>query len=325
MAAQTSPTELPDSSTLRWMYEHLVLIREFEERVATLRQSGALQGRRPPVRRARRRSRSASARALNQDDYVASTHRGHGHCIAKGVDVRRMMAELYGSATGTNRGKGGSMHIADTSVGMLGATGIVGSGHAAGAGRGALGAEARGTRPGRGRVLRRRRDGPGHRLRVPEHGRDLEAAADLRLREQRLRRVDARRVRAEHARSGRRVPPRSTMPACVVDGQDVFAVYDETAGAPSSARARGEGPTLPRVQDVPLLRPLPGRRPASLPLGRGGGVLPRRVTASSASSPRRHSQPSGAGSESTRESRARLDAGRAFRRRRARGLTWPSC
>ena len=65
---------------------------------------------------------------LGDDDHVGSTHRGHGHCIAKGVDVRAMMAELFGRTTGTNRGKGGSMHIADVDRGMLGANGIVGGG-----------------------------------------------------------------------------------------------------------------------------------------------------------------------------------------------------
>ncbi len=65
---------------------------------------------------------------LSDDDLVGSTHRGHGHCIAKGVDVNAMMAELFGRTTGTNRGKGGSMHIADVDKGMLGANGIVGGG-----------------------------------------------------------------------------------------------------------------------------------------------------------------------------------------------------
>lgn len=65
---------------------------------------------------------------LRDDDLVGSTHRGHGHCIAKGVDVKAMMAELFGRATGTNKGKGGSMHIADVDKGMLGANGIVGGG-----------------------------------------------------------------------------------------------------------------------------------------------------------------------------------------------------
>jgi pyruvate dehydrogenase E1 component alpha subunit len=65
---------------------------------------------------------------LRDDDFVASTHRGHGHAIAKGCDVKAMMAEIYGKASGLCRGKGGSMHIADLSKGMLGANGIVGGG-----------------------------------------------------------------------------------------------------------------------------------------------------------------------------------------------------
>ena len=66
--------------------------------------------------------------ALNRDDYITSTHRGHGHCLAKGGDPERMMAELLGKATGYCRGKGGSMHIADFDLGILGANGIVGGG-----------------------------------------------------------------------------------------------------------------------------------------------------------------------------------------------------
>ncbi len=66
---------------------------------------------------------------LNSDDYIESTHRGHGHCLAKGADVKKMMAELYGKETGYCHGKGGSMHIADFSIGMLGANGVVGAGY----------------------------------------------------------------------------------------------------------------------------------------------------------------------------------------------------
>jgi pyruvate dehydrogenase E1 component alpha subunit len=66
--------------------------------------------------------------ALNKDDYIVSTHRGHGHCIAKGADLDKMMAELLGKATGYCKGKGGSMHIADVESGNLGANGIVGGG-----------------------------------------------------------------------------------------------------------------------------------------------------------------------------------------------------
>jgi acetoin:2,6-dichlorophenolindophenol oxidoreductase subunit alpha len=65
---------------------------------------------------------------LRRDDLLTSTHRGHGHTLAKGADLGRMMAELFGKATGHNKGKGGSMHIADFSVGMLGANGVVAAG-----------------------------------------------------------------------------------------------------------------------------------------------------------------------------------------------------
>jgi pyruvate dehydrogenase E1 component alpha subunit len=66
--------------------------------------------------------------SLKNDDYIQSTHRGHGHTIAKGADINRAMAEIFGKKTGFCRGKGGSMHIADFSVGMLGANGVVGGG-----------------------------------------------------------------------------------------------------------------------------------------------------------------------------------------------------
>ena len=66
--------------------------------------------------------------ALRNDDFITSTHRGHGHCISKGGDINGMMAELLGKATGTCKGKGGSMHIAEVDRGILGANGIVGGG-----------------------------------------------------------------------------------------------------------------------------------------------------------------------------------------------------
>ena len=67
--------------------------------------------------------------ALRDDDVIESTHRGHGHCVAKGADVNRMMAEIFGKETGLCKGRGGSMHIADFSIGMLGANGVVGGGY----------------------------------------------------------------------------------------------------------------------------------------------------------------------------------------------------
>jgi pyruvate dehydrogenase E1 component alpha subunit len=81
---------------------------------------------------------------LRLDDYIVSTHRGHGHCIAKGASLDKTMAEILGKKTGYCKGKGGSMHIADFSVGMLGATAVVGAGIPIAAGAG-LSAKLRGT------------------------------------------------------------------------------------------------------------------------------------------------------------------------------------
>jgi TPP-dependent pyruvate/acetoin dehydrogenase alpha subunit len=86
--------------------------------------------------------------ALRPDDYITSTHRGHGHCIAKGGDVRLMMAELMGKQTGYSKGKGGSMHIFDVAAGILGANGIVGGGIGI-----AVGAALAAKKLGRGQVV----------------------------------------------------------------------------------------------------------------------------------------------------------------------------
>src|SRR3989304_3442826 len=111
--SQTRPTSMEqyDRKLLLWFYERMLLIREFEERLRQLRESGALQGS-APLYVGQEGVATGVCASLRPDDYITSTHRGHGHCIAKGVDVRGMMAELYGRVTGTNHGKGGSMHIA---------------------------------------------------------------------------------------------------------------------------------------------------------------------------------------------------------------------
>ena len=108
-------------------YRTMKTIREFEERVHVEFATGDLPG---FVHLYAGEEASATGIMMNlrQDDHIASTHRGHGHCIAKGVDVSGMFAELYGRATGTCRGKGGSMHIADIDLGMMGANGILGAG-----------------------------------------------------------------------------------------------------------------------------------------------------------------------------------------------------
>jgi pyruvate dehydrogenase E1 component alpha subunit len=113
--------------TLLDAYRSMRTIREFEERLHVEFATGEIPGF-VHLYAGEEASAVGTMMHLNDIDYVATTHRGHGHCIAKGVDVQGMMAEIYGRRTGVCRGKGGSMHIADLSRGMLGANGIVGAG-----------------------------------------------------------------------------------------------------------------------------------------------------------------------------------------------------
>ena len=108
-------------------YEVMRTIRAFEERLHVEFATGEIPGF-VHLYAGEEASATGICMHLNRNDYIASTHRGHGHCIAKGVDPVGMMAEIWGKATGTCKGKGGSMHIADLDVGMLGANGIVGGG-----------------------------------------------------------------------------------------------------------------------------------------------------------------------------------------------------
>ena len=108
-------------------YRRMRTIRGFEEKLVELVAAGRLAGFLHLYAGEEAVAVGVCAHLADRD-IVSSTHRGHGHCIAKGVDVRGMMAELFGRATGTCKGKGGSMHIADLDRGMLGANGIVGAG-----------------------------------------------------------------------------------------------------------------------------------------------------------------------------------------------------
>ena len=109
------------------MYTTMLTIRRFEERVAEEFHNGAFPG---VVHSYIGQEAIAAGICANLriDDRIVSNHRGHGHCIAKGGDIKRMMAEIYGKRTGYCKGKGGSMHIADFSIGILGANGIVAAG-----------------------------------------------------------------------------------------------------------------------------------------------------------------------------------------------------
>ena len=222
------------------MLRSMQIIRRFEERASDDYQAGAIYG----VVHCYIGEEAVAVgicSALNRDDQIISTHRGHGHCLAKGADLNRMMAELYGRQTGYCKGKGGSMHIADFSIGMLGANGIVAGGIPIVTGAG-LAAQLE----GKGRVAvsffgdGASNAGPFHEsiniaatwklpmLYVCEnnlYSAGTTAAETLALSD----------VAARAAGYG--------IPGVVVDGNDVMAVYEAAEAAVNRARA-GQGPTL---------------------------------------------------------------------------------
>ncbi|RLG92225.1 pyruvate dehydrogenase (acetyl-transferring) E1 component subunit alpha [Candidatus Bathyarchaeota archaeon] len=109
------------------MYRKMLQIRLFEEKVFELYGQNMVPGT-IHLYAGQEAVAVGVCSTLRKDDYITSTHRGHGHCIAKGADLKRVMAEILGKRTGYCKGKGGSMHIADFSVGVLGATAVVGAG-----------------------------------------------------------------------------------------------------------------------------------------------------------------------------------------------------
>ena len=117
------------------LYESMQRIRMFEEEVSELFAGGSIPGF-VHLYTGQEAVAVGACAALNPDDYITSTHRGHGHLLAKGGDLKKMMAELFGKETGYCRGRGGSMHIVDVGLGILGANGIVGAGTQIAAGAG---------------------------------------------------------------------------------------------------------------------------------------------------------------------------------------------
>ena len=109
------------------MYEEMIRIREFESKAAECFTKGMLAGN-IHLCIGQEASAVGTNMALEKRDFITATHRGHGQCISKGAKTNLMMAELFGKSTGYCKGKGGSMHIADVSLGILGANGIVGAG-----------------------------------------------------------------------------------------------------------------------------------------------------------------------------------------------------
>jgi pyruvate dehydrogenase E1 component alpha subunit len=119
---------MPDNKkTLLELYRKMVTVRQFETMAGEYFAAGKIPGF-IHLSIGQEASSVGVCSCLRQDDYVITTHRGHGHMIAKGADLERMTAELFGKKTGYCKGKGGSMHIADFSIGILGANGVVAGG-----------------------------------------------------------------------------------------------------------------------------------------------------------------------------------------------------
>ena len=226
--------------TLLKLYTTMVTIRTFEERgipeTGQRRMSGSLHS-------------SAGQEAvptgicanLTNEDYIGSTHRGHGHCIAKGVDPKLMMAELFGRSTGSNKGKGGSMHIADMSKGMLGTNGVVAASVPL-----AVGAALTSKLKKLGRVAVAFFGDGGANQGVLHESMNLASVWKLPVIFCCENNQYAESTPVEYALSTAHVADRAAgydMPGIHVDGMDVFAVYDAAEQAVARARA-GDGPTL---------------------------------------------------------------------------------
>lgn len=182
---------------------------------------------------------------LRNDDCIASTHRGHGHCIAKGVDVHGMMAEIYGKKTGVCQGKGGSMHIADLEKGMLGANGIVGAGAPLVAGA-ALAAKLKGSDAVAVAFFG---DGGSNEGAVFE-AMNLAAVWNLPCLFVAENNGYAEATAANWSVACDHIADRAAgfgMPGVTVDGFDFFAVHEAAGAAIERARA-GEGPSLIEVK-----------------------------------------------------------------------------
>lgn len=231
--------EIP-KETLLLMYERMLRIRHFEDRVKDLFARGELPGF-VHLYLGEEAVAVGACAALKDDDYITSTHRGHGHILAKGGEMKYMMAELYGKATGYNKGKGGSMHIAWPKLGILGANGIVGAGIPIATGA-ALSAKYR--KSGQVTVCFFG-DGASNEGMFHE-SLNIAGAFDLPIVYVCENNLYAVGTRQADVRVVEDIADRATgygMPGLVVDGNDVIAVYEACKAAVARARA-AEGPTL---------------------------------------------------------------------------------
>ena len=238
--------QAPGPDQLLEMYAAMLRVRLFEERARELYAGGRIPGF-IHLSVGQEGVAVGVCAALRRDDYLLSTHRGHGHLIAKGGSLRALMAELYGKATGCCKGKGGSMHIADASVGYLGANGVLTAGCV--------------LAPGVGLSIQMRKTaqvvvaifGDGAANRGPFHeGVNLaalwRAPAVFVCENNRWASTTAHAV----STAGGSVAARAAgygSPGVTVDGNEVLAVFGAVAEAVARAR-RGEGPSLVEAQTI---------------------------------------------------------------------------
>jgi pyruvate dehydrogenase E1 component alpha subunit len=225
---------------LLWIYERMRLIREFENKAAELFAAGRIPGF-VHLYAGEEAIAVGVCAHLTDRDYITSTHRGHGHCIAKGVNINEMTAELYGKATGACKGKGGSMHIADVTKGMLGANGIVGAGGPLACGSGLM-AKVKGTDQVTVCFFG---DGAAEQGTMHE-SMNLASIWKLPVIFVCENNGYAQTTPVHYHSASRDIADRATaynMPGFAVDGTDLFAVYEAAGEAIARAR-RGEGPTL---------------------------------------------------------------------------------
>jgi TPP-dependent pyruvate/acetoin dehydrogenase alpha subunit len=230
----TSKTDLVE------MLRKMILIREFDLLAIELRKARRIHGALHPYVGEEAVAVGVCS-VLRTTDRITSTHRGHGHCIAKGADINRMMAELFGRVDGYCKGKGGSMHIADFAIGMLGANGIVGAGLPIACGA-ALAAQLEGAGGVTACFFGDGATGEG------EFHESLNISSVWKL--PLLFVCENNQYGADNAvESVRVVQDIAThataygMPGVTVDGNDVSAVREAAEAAVERAR-RGEGPTL---------------------------------------------------------------------------------
>lgn len=225
---------------LLWMYETMVKIRVHEERAAELFAKNKIPGF-VHLYVGEEAVATGVVASLKKEDFISSTHRGHGHYIAKGGDIKASMAELFGRTTGCCKGKGGSMHIVDLSIGELGANGMVGGGipHAVGA---AMGIKLNGLDDVAVSFFG---DGASNQQNFHE-GINLAAIWKLPVVfvcENNEYQISLPYSKQQIINSVAERGKSYGIPAVSVDGQDVMAVYEVAKEAIERAR-NGEGPSL---------------------------------------------------------------------------------